>query len=126
MRFEVRLALREVEQFESREALHQDAYALVRITQHLKDAHRGGALIHPLGAGVFLFRILLRSQCDYTIALADAIYELERRRPGDQERMNLAGKNYDPAQWEYRQDIRNLDLAQILFNVEFLLTLGLI
>jgi len=40
--------------------------------------------------------------------------------------MNLAREYYDPAQWQHGQDIRNLDPAKILFNVELLLTLGLI
>ena len=31
-------------QLETRKALHQDPHALIRITQHLKDAHRGRAL----------------------------------------------------------------------------------
>ena len=40
--------------------------------------------------------------------------------------MNLAGENDDSAKRKYRQDFGNLDLAEILVNVELLLTLGLI
>ena len=75
VRLEVRLALREVEQFEARKTLDQDAHTLVRIAQHLEDAHRGGALIHALRTRIFLFRIFLRGQRDDAIALADAVYQ---------------------------------------------------
>ena len=44
--------------------------------------------------------------------------KLERGRPRNQERMNLAGEDHDAAQWQHRQQLRNLDLAQIVVDFE--------
>jgi hypothetical protein len=99
---------------------------LIRVAQHLEDAHGGGALKNSLGPRIFFFRIFLRGERDYTAALPDIIYKLERGRARYQEGMNLARKYYDPAQREDGQDIGNLDPAKILFNVELFFTFGLI
>ena len=83
-------------------------------------------LIDAIGSGIFFFGIFLRGKRNDAIALSDTVDQFKRRCPRNQEWMNLAGENYDPAQRKYRQVIRYLNPAKILFNVELLLTLGLI
>jgi len=126
VREEVRLALRELPQLDSRESLHQHAHALIGIAKHFEDAHGGAALEQSLGRGLLVFGVLLRRQRDYLRGLSAVLDQLERRRPRNQERMNLTGENHDAAQRQHRQDLGNLGLAQILFNLETFFPFGLI
>src|SRR5262249_55914609 len=111
VRDEIRSALREIAQLDSRQPLDQNAHALVGVAQHLENLYRAAPRVESLGRGVFLFRVLLCGQRDDLLRVADILDELERRRPRDQEGMNLVGENYDTAQRQYRQNARNLDLA---------------
>ena len=65
VRQEVRLALRELAEFDSRQSLHQHAHALIRVAQHLEDAHRGAALEQAFGRRLLVFRVFLRRQRDH-------------------------------------------------------------
>ena len=40
--------------------------------------------------------------------------------------MNLAWENHDAAQWQHRQDLGDLGLAEVLFNLESFFPFGLI
>src|ERR1017187_5919792 len=110
----------------SRQSLHQHAHALIRIAQHLEDAHRGAELEQSLGCGLLVFRVLLRRQRDNLRGLSTVLDQLERRRPRNQKRMNLTRENHDAAQRQHRQDLGNLGLAQILFNLEAFFPFGFI
>ena len=108
---EVRFELDEIEQIDSRDALHQHPHAVVGILEHLENAHRRAAREQSLGRRILLFGILLRRESDYARSLAHVLDQPERGRTRNQERMNLVGENNDAAQRQHRQHIRNFDLA---------------
>ena len=108
---EVRLELDEIEQVDSRDALHQHPHAMVGILEHLENPHRGAAREQSFGRRILLFGILLRREPDYARSLADVLDQSERRRTRNQEGMNLVRENHDAAQRQHRQHVRHFDLA---------------
>src|SRR5271170_1258066 len=126
VREKIRLALGELPELDSRQTLYQHAHALIRVAQHLEDAYGGAAREQSFGGRLLVFRIFLRGERNHLVGLAAFIYQLERRRPRNQERMYLTWKNYNAAQRQHRQNFGNLGLAEVLFNLEAFFPFGLI